>query len=211
MALRHLGVDGQVSTNTLIHEVLRDMQHDHRPSSSSSVEPLLFPPSLEEAVLGSGEPSFGLPSLIYLLRQGLFGLLGPTILPHTYDRARPIPSGQRRTICEFRTLGRGELEALRRRCKQEGVTVTAALAAAMLLSATDFAHAPHDRSDYVYKFLLSLNMRAFSADSPGQQVRGRQRGGEVVKHVGARRTCARRAAEHTFKLMTGEAGGEGGR
>jgi hypothetical protein len=65
------------------------------------------------------------------------------------------------------------LARLVERCRAQKVTVTAALSAAMLLTASDFAHAADDTDYHLYRFLLSLNMRQFPANQT------RVRGGSV--------------------------------
>jgi hypothetical protein len=121
---------------------------------------------METALLGG--KGLGFNTFRYMLRQAAFGALPVTMLPSEYSAAVGLPAHARRTICEFRRLRGGRVEGLLKACRRRGVTATAALAAAMLLTASDFAHDSRDEDEHVYRFLLSLNMRAFAPQGEGQ-------------------------------------------
>ena len=166
-------ISDQASANTMVHELL-DMLNQGVPPQ---LAPQPFPPSIEEAVLGPARNTFGLTTIKYAVREGLLGALPITLQPHPSRQPPQAPSGlpaaTRRTICEFRRLEADDLASLVQACKARGLTVTAALSAAMLYATSDFAHALGDESSvHNYRLLLSLNMRAFSLGKLGQATGG---------------------------------------
>ncbi len=196
-------ISDQASANTIVHELLSALASSaSAPSAAASppppppvvppAVPQPFPPSIEEAVLaGRG---LGLNTLRYAVREGVLGALPCTILPHPSRRppSMPgassswgLPAATRTTLCELRRLEPPVLSALAAACRRRGLTVTAALSAAMLHVTSDFAHAPPEAAAaasgggmQLYRLLLSLNMRAFSARKRrGQQQQQQQQGG----------------------------------
>lgn len=213
-------ISDQTSCNTLIHELLDTVEHihssclDRQPTPGRPapfVIPQAFPPSIEEAVLGPTRGTLSLTTLLYAAREALFGILPTTLFPRfpppsytprpTADPEGPperpppfLPAATRRTICEFRNLDSDSLSMLRAACKSRGVTVTAALCAAMLYATSDFAHGQdggggrperghkqqkgREGAYHNYRLLLSLNMRAFGRSRKDE---GREGGGEEEK------------------------------
>eukprot|EP00624_Nannochloropsis_granulata_P005786 evm.model.NODE_41420_length_9420_cov_22.217516.1 len=192
----------QASCNTLIHELLSTLgQTSSFSSSSSSIASQPFPPSIEKAILGSTRATVSLTTALYAAREGLFGLLPTTLHPTATTTAAAaataldvippsLPAANRRTICVFRREELLRFSLLKEECKKRGVTVTAALSAAMLYATSDLAHGEEEdgREEGVregerhnYRFLLSLNMRAFSRRKLGQVMEGGEEENEKEK------------------------------
>lgn len=170
-------ISDQASANTVVHELLAALSANlsaNLSATASPPPPQPFPPSIEQAVVAGRDP--GLNTLRYTIREGVLGALPCTTLPHPSRRAGysqrstasssswGLPAATRKTICELRRLEPPALAALAAACRRRGLTVTAALSAAMLYVTSDSAHAPEEKGQVqLYRLLLSLNMRAFSA------------------------------------------------
>lgn len=159
-------ISDQISAHILIDELLSILSSSTRPA------PLLsrassFPPSIEGFLLEGRQPK--IRTLVYAMREAALGITQPVILP-TYlpkniqpDRRMAYATIKRRTLCEFRSLSEEKLQGLKETCRSRGLTITAALSAAQLFMTSIFAHEPHETGLRSYKFLLSLNLRAFTS------------------------------------------------
>jgi hypothetical protein len=117
----------------------------------------------------------------YILDKALEGLKGPVILPDDLqsDSGGGSPLGtlqvmsgkaaggesdqSRSTILQFRKLPKDKMKSLVQKCRDNGVSVTNALSAAVTLAATNFIDGggvPKEQ-DRNYKVLQSLDMRRF--------------------------------------------------
>ena len=158
------GMSDQISTNNIIGELLSGLEDGVVPQPSQTPQPRRVPVSIENGILGDTTPTWN--TLRYAIRQAFLGAVGGVLLPDELKKRRQLgqPSllaKDRETRCEFRFLSEEVMEPLVKLCRQKGLTVTAALAAAMLITVSDFAHEEGDRGTYWYRFLLSLNMKAF--------------------------------------------------
>jgi len=158
------GMSDQISTNNVIGELLSGLNDDDDGPHVAAPLNNRIPISIEEGVLGDSTPTWN--TLLYAIREARLGVIGGVLLPHELKR-RPsqeqssLLAKDRVTQCQFRFLDGETTAQLIKLCRQKGLTVTAALAAAMLITVSDLAHDAGDRETYSYRFLLSLNMRAF--------------------------------------------------
>mmetsp|Transcript_46029 Transcript_46029/g.109571 ORF Transcript_46029/g.109571 Transcript_46029/m.109571 type:complete len:900 (+) Transcript_46029:68-2767(+) len=84
------------------------------------------------------------------------------LVPNRIDPETEFASLKRRSLVVFRTLSAETQERLRQECRENGVTVTMALAAAALLAASDVSHDELDYGYESYRLLLGLDMRRFA-------------------------------------------------
>ena len=149
-----------------------------------------MPVTLEESVLGRNQrwsdvqqQGISVNTIRYVAGKAAEGLKNPVILPdNVVDDstgggssssalgALSVMSGraaggqdntqERHSTVQFRTLSRDATSALLTRCRQEGVTMSNALTAAVTLTATDFVGMGKSRN---YKVLQSLDMGRFGA------------------------------------------------
>eukprot|EP00640_Fibrocapsa_japonica_P000357 CAMPEP_0113937282 /NCGR_PEP_ID=MMETSP1339-20121228/3936_1 /TAXON_ID=94617 /ORGANISM="Fibrocapsa japonica" /LENGTH=551 /DNA_ID=CAMNT_0000939987 /DNA_START=116 /DNA_END=1771 /DNA_ORIENTATION=- /assembly_acc=CAM_ASM_000762 len=163
-----------------------------------------LPPSVEETV-GAGGLQLG--TARYALIQTINGAKGVTLLPDRIKKRlsqkeaeikelkkeqpelaeEELPaivpeeylSKNRNTFIELATLKASKLAALRDLCRREGVTVSAALAAASLMATSDVAHDTTTTTttrgspkSQLYKFLLSVDLRRFGDSSGADWTKG---------------------------------------
>ncbi|KAG7359460.1 alcohol acetyltransferase [Nitzschia inconspicua] len=148
-----------------------------------------IPPSVEESVLGRGQrwkdvQAAGIsPGTIkYVAGKALEETKSPVILPDDFNTggggiasALMTISGkaaggedttERKSVVAFRTLSKRSSDALLTKCRENGVSVTNALSAAITLTSTDFVSGNEGQSsskERNYKILQSLDMRRFGA------------------------------------------------
>lgn len=147
-----------------------------------------IPPSVEESVLGKGQRfkdvqtgGMSLGTLGYVAGKALEETKAPVILPDGESQqgsgilgalstiSGKAPGGeddksiQRKSTVAFRSLSQETLMALLSKCRENGVTITNALSAALTLTATDFVDSGEEKSGKKrsYKILQSLDMRRF--------------------------------------------------
>ena len=179
------GISDQMSSNIIIDQLLTELSSNQQQKDAVARRP--FPPSIEQAVLGN--QTLNANTARYLLRQGLMGVFPTTLLPDaspaTELAVKALPASVRKTICEFRTLPAKDMADLKEACRRRGLTITSALAAAMLYTTSDYAHqrpgegaGDNDATGQwnTYKLLLSLNMRAYSARRVNNKVSKRLMG-----------------------------------
>ena len=149
-----------------------------------------IPYSVEESVLGAGQRWSDVqiggvsPATIqYVLGKAAEDAKGPVILPDGFSRgggivgALTLISGkaaggederslERKSTLQFRTLSKASTLALIEKCRENRVTVTNALSAALTVTSSDFIDSgKRVEKERSYKILQSLDMRRF-----GQQL-----------------------------------------
>jgi len=80
------------------------------------------------------------------------------------DPSNEFAGPRRRNIMVPRELDAATLEALRRACRANNVTVGMAIAAASLFAASDISHDGHDFGYEVYRILLGVDLRPFGPE-----------------------------------------------
>jgi hypothetical protein len=145
-----------------------------------------IPPSVEESVLGKSEtwkdigPKGISPGTIkYVVGKALEETKGPVILPDGFSEGGGVlaalatisgnaaggednRSMERKSVLEFRTLSKEASSALLAKCRENGVSVTNALSAAITLTSTDFVDGGKATNKARnYKVLQSLDMRRY--------------------------------------------------
>lgn len=159
------GIDDQQSVNIVVQDILLFLSSDH--DAVTPKTSLDFPASIEEAVSPEAP---GLNTLIWGAFQLGNLLAGPVQLPFTV-KARAgesyfrNPEG-RTTVLRTFTLRQPEVAALRTACRSRKLTLTHALAAAMLyatsMAVTDAGSGPLPSMDVIkLRFLLSVGLRPF--------------------------------------------------
>lgn len=185
-------ISDQSSANLVMDEILMDVADIESVGSivNEGIENEM-PRSLEENVLGTGQNwagigpggiSFG--TLKYVAGKAAEGLKNPVILPDddsTEGKSDPLAAittitgraaggesasaGERRSTLQFRTLDADVTLKLLQKCRDNGVTMTNALSAAVTLSSTDFiAGGVASTKERNYKVLQSLDMRRFGSE-----------------------------------------------
>lgn len=147
-----------------------------------------IPLSLEESVLGKERTfsdvqvrDFSPSTLLYVAGKALEETKSPVILPDGFKQGGGIfgalttisgkaaggdneQSIERQSVVAFRTLSREATSALIEKCRENEVSVTNALSAALTLTSTDFVgNGAKGGQDRNYKVLQSLDMRRFGA------------------------------------------------
>lgn len=145
-----------------------------------------IPLSVEQSVLGEEQTfedvnfgGFSPQTAAYVAGKALEETKSPVILPDGFSQGggalgalttisgnaaggENADSSKRRSVVEFRTLSQASSEALLKACRENGVSVSNALSAALTLTSTDFVDggkgAGKERN---YKVLQSLDMRRF--------------------------------------------------
>ena len=182
-------ISDQSSANLVTDEILSNIAQIESDGSITN-ESLIndMPKSLEENVLGSGNNWEGIgPSGIsfgtikYVIGKAMEGFKNPVILPddaivkQTYDGFSALTtisgnvaggedkdSSERRSTLQFTTLSELETTALLKKCRENNVSMTNALSAAVVLTSTDFVSSgTPSTSARNYKVLQSLDMRRF--------------------------------------------------
>ena len=145
-----------------------------------------IPLSVEESVLGKQRTfqdiqvgDFSPKTLLYVGGKALEEVKSPVILPDGFKQGGGVlgaittitgnaaggedqSSTGRRSVVEFRSLSKDASTALLEKCRENGVSVSNALSAAMTLTATDFVgNGNKSGEERNYKVLQSLDMRRF--------------------------------------------------
>jgi hypothetical protein len=182
-------ISDQSSTNRLTDQIVSLMsQLDSRGSISRSPKEQNIPLSVEESVLGEGQrfedikaAGFSPGTIKYVGGKALEETKGPVILPDGNNEGSGIlgalslisgnaaggddeKSTERKSVLEFRTLSQEASSALLEKCRENGVSVTNALSAALTLTSSDFVDSGNKSGkERNYKVLQSLDMRRFGA------------------------------------------------
>jgi hypothetical protein len=148
-------------------------------------KPQEIPLSVEESVLGLEQrwkdieaSGFEVGTLRYVAGKALEEFKSPVILPEGVSQGGGImgalstiagkaaggedeKSVERKSVLAFRSLSKEVSEALLAKCRENGVSVTNALSAAVTLTSTDFVNEGNEVKARNYKILQSLDMRRF--------------------------------------------------
>jgi hypothetical protein len=147
-----------------------------------------IPLSVEESVLGKQRTfqdiqvgDFSPKTIQYVAGKAMEETKSPVILPDAFKQGGGVlgaittitgnaaggedsSSTGRKSVVEFRTLSKEGSTALVEKCRQNGVSVSNALSAAMTLTSTDFVgNGKNSGDERNYKVLQSLDMRRFGA------------------------------------------------
>lgn len=190
-SLNH-AISDQSSLNRFIDQILQNvdsLEAQGKISPASKIHKKM-PLALEDSVLGLGQrysdvqtKGFSLNTLSYVLGKAAEGFKNPVILPDTRDdedgRANPLigalqiifgqtaggedkSSQERQTALQFKTLDKETTTALLKQCKNNGVTMSNALTAAITMTVSDFiGEEGSNQKSRNYKVLQSLDMRRF--------------------------------------------------
>ena len=190
LAFNH-AISDQTSANRMIDQILQTVAALEAgmtvlPTAQTKTIPL----SLEESVLGEGRSfkdvtteDISLKTLQYVAGKAAEGLKDPVILPAKKQEkgdssvlgALTIISGRtaggddtekRRSTVEFRSLSPQQTSLLLQKCRDNNVSVSNALTAAVTYTASDFI----GEDDRYYKVLQSLDMRRFGKEDPATTV-----------------------------------------
>lgn len=187
-------VSDQSSANLIMDEILGNisqLESEGVISNKGAINKI--PNSLEENVLGTGNiwedigvSGVSTRTLQYVAGKAAEGLRNPVILPDDDDsngKSDPLAalttisgraaggedstSNERRSTLQFRTLSKQSSASLLEKCRENGVTMTNALSAAVALTSTDVIAYGSDDSTATrnYKVLQSLDMRRFGNEA----------------------------------------------
>jgi len=180
-------VSDQTSASKLTDQILA-LAADYDAGSTKKPTKQVIPPSVEESVLGNGNRfkdiqagGFGPGTIAYVGGKALEETKAPVILPDDAANSEggglagalttitgraaggdDEASGERQSVLAFRSLSRDTTDKLLQSCRDNGVTVTNALSAALTLVSTDFVSSEAGKKRN-YKILQSLDMRRFGA------------------------------------------------
>lgn len=190
-------ISDQSSASKLLDQVVSLMAEiDQRGSIRNPPKKQQIPFSVEESVLGKQRTfqdvqaeDFSLSTIQYVAGKAMEEAKAPVILPDGVSQGGGVVgaittitgkaaggddanSTGRRSAVEFRTLSKESSSALVEECRQNGVSVTNALSAALTLTSTDFVdNGNKSGKERVYKVLQSLDMRRFGESlDKGQSV-----------------------------------------
>jgi len=190
-------ISDQISANQLLHQILIHMGEE-----KLQEQPILtykVPPSMEETV-GARGMSLGTGS--YAIQQMVNGGIPTVVIPQHLEKQAPnlrtflpeesyLHPKNRQTFCAFREIPENTFSTFVKRCKKEGVTVTAALTAVQLAisaSASRGNEANGANSEDVarqYKFLLAVDLRPFDLRPSENEEKKDWSGGTMVIAAGA--------------------------
>jgi len=181
-------ISDQSSANMLTDQIIANIAALEGGEEMKPTAKLEMPMALEDSVLGSKKRfsdiqvgGFTPETLQYVAGKAGEGLKNPVILP---DSTAPKDGGgllgaltiitgkaaggvdetsqERKSTLQFRKLSEKATSALLAKCRQNGVSMTNALTAAMTLTATDFIdNGVKSGSSRNYKVLQSLDMKRF--------------------------------------------------
>ena len=180
-------ISDQNSVNRLMDQIVSLMADlDSNGSITKHPTEQNIPFSVEESVLGKGQrfedikaAGFSLGSLKYVAGKALEETKSPVILPDGDKQGVGIlgaltlisgnaaggddeKSTERSSVLEFRSLSKEASSALLEKCRDNGVSITNALSAALTLTASDFVGNGNNKEiERNYKVLQSLDMRRF--------------------------------------------------
>jgi len=180
-------ISDQSAASKLTDQIVALMAEiDQKGSVRNPPTPQEIPLSLEESVLGRERTfqdvqveDFSPSTIQYVAGKALEETKGPVILPDGFKQGGGVvgavstimgkaaggddeESLSRRSAVEFRSLSKEASAALLEKCRQNGVSVTNALSAALTLTSTDFVdNGNNAKKERNYKVLQSLDMRRF--------------------------------------------------
>ncbi len=187
-------ISDQSSVNLLIDHIIANMASiESIGSISNPAKKQKIPVSMEDSVLGLNKSwadvqadGVSLKTASYVAGKAAEGFSNPVILPDdTADTngndqsgilgALTIISGnaaggesneERKSTVQFRTIPEKSTNALLQKCRENGVTISNALSAAIALTSSDFIDGGDPKSEKKrnYKVLQSLDMRRFGSN-----------------------------------------------
>jgi hypothetical protein len=182
-------ISDQSSANMLMDQILSNMAsiEEHGGIQNKAVKQTI-PVSMEESVLGMKQSfsdvqtdGMSLNTATYVAGKAAEGFRSPVILPDDKQTdgngilgAMTIISGkapggesdeERKSTVQFRSLSESTMKALLGKCKENAVTLSNVLSAAMAYTATDFISngTNNKNEERNYKVLQSLDMRRFGS------------------------------------------------
>ena len=186
-SLNH-AISNQSSLNRFVDQIVQNVASLEATGNISPSSKIYqdIPMSAEDSVLGLGQRfsdigprAFSLKTVSYILGKAGESFRNPVILPDKTEESDDMlgamqivfgktaggqveTSEDRQTTLQFRTLDAEGTSALLASCRENGVSISNALTAAMTLTATDFTGGDvGDSSLRNYKVLQSLDMRRF--------------------------------------------------
>jgi hypothetical protein len=185
-------ISDQSSVNMLIDHIVSNMASIEASSSGVVTDKALkqkIPISMEESVLGMNNSfsdvqtdGFSLNTASYIAGKAAEGFRDPVILPDNSKESEgngllgaltiisgKAPGGEseeeRKSTVQFRTLPQSTVDALLKKCKENGVTMSNVLSAAIAFTSSDFIDGGNDdaNKERNYKVLQSLDMRRFGS------------------------------------------------
>jgi len=227
-------VSDQSSASKLTDQILALAEDYENGSKNKTPSPQEIPPSVEESVLGRDQRfkdiqagGFGPGTIKYVGGKALEETKAPVILPDGGNDNKTEGGGlagalttisgkaaggdddkslERKSVLAFRSLSGDSTDGLLQKCRENGVSITNALSAALTLASTDFvASTTENKKSRNYKILQSLDMRRFGAsldkgksvgclagsmdlmhgpleDGSGRALLVEQNGGKAVEH-----------------------------
>jgi hypothetical protein len=184
-------ISDQSSVNCLTDQILRHISEFEDSGQIGPVTVEKMPVTIEDSVLGLRQrwsdvqtSGISFDTIKYVTGKALEGLKSPVILPDrssALENINPLgaltiisgraaggqdtESSKRKSTVQFRSLSKESTEALLRKCRSNGVSISNALTAAITYTASDFVgnnadtgNSPKSRN---YKILQSLDMRRF--------------------------------------------------
>ncbi len=186
-------ISDQSSANLLIDHIVSNMasiEESNDKNVSKKAVQQEIPVAMEDSVLGMNSrfsdvqtDGFSVDTVKYVAGKAAEGFRSPVILPDDAMSSKDDGSGllgaltiisgnapggesneERKSTTAFRTLSKEGTTALLAKCRENGVTVSNALSAAMALTSTDFIDGGQNSGkERNYKVLQSLDMRRFGA------------------------------------------------
>lgn len=187
-------ISDQSSANLLMDHIISNMAAIEENGQVLNVAiPNAIPVSMEDSVLGLKQSfkdvnleGFSINTVKYILEKAIEGFRNPVLLPddpfdssskddrNGFLAALTIISGNtpggeatiidRKSTSQFRTVSKETLSNLVEKCRENGVTVSNALSAAITLTSSDFIDGGKTKNlERNYKILQSLDMRRFGA------------------------------------------------
>jgi hypothetical protein len=183
-------ISDQSSANRLADQIIRNVAElEERGSIPQPAVKHCIPVAVEDAVMGEAQrwnevqaSGLSIDTARYVLGKAMEGFKSPVILPDdnaTTGSGNPLgaltiisgkaaggkdkESKKRRSTLQFRSLSKDATDALLDKCRENGVSITNALSAAVTLTSTDFIDGgtPKKNKRRNYKILQSLDMRRF--------------------------------------------------
>lgn len=179
------GSDDQQSVNIVVTEILNSIHSSPMKAPTSNEKTYAFPKSVEDAIAPDNISLNTLKwSIFQLINQAANTDMLPAKIiqnykkdPEKYKDVYTNPD-KRRTFLEYLNLSREETAALRVMCRTQGVTITNALSAAILILTSTFFQNGFSKDGAVLslkeknlRFLLSVGLRPFGAK--GSEANGR--------------------------------------
>jgi hypothetical protein len=193
LAFNH-AISDQSSANKLTDQIIRNAADLEEKGATQPAVKHIIPLAVEDSVMGKEQrwndvqtDGLSLQTAGYVAGKASEGFKSPVILPDTEvkkDAGNPLgalsiisgqaaggedeESDQRRSTLQFRGLSAESTTALLNRCRENKISVTNALTAAVTLTSTDFIdNGTETNQRRNYKVLQSLDMRRFGEQLDG--------------------------------------------